>query len=174
MIYVYFFIKCVVRWSENSVTFDNLVGIGFQMGQILWDFISQCETWHVCTQILGKLQQFWIFCLFWFNISFNNFSVISRQSLIATGSSMLTFIVLPHWSIMPQTLDKYPVTLSWHWVNQSNIYPLSLSAKAGAAIVQTDKWASSRENLSSGFATKNDSNRPVQPQKLDRGLKCRI
>ena len=52
MIYVYFFIKCVVRWSENSVRFDNLMGIGFQMGQILWDFIShfisQCEIWHVC------------------------------------------------------------------------------------------------------------------------------
>ena len=23
------------------------MGIGFQMGQILWDFISQCEIWHV-------------------------------------------------------------------------------------------------------------------------------
>ena len=29
---------------------------------------------------------------------------------------MLTFIVLPHWSIMPQTLDmiSHPVALSWH------------------------------------------------------------
>ena len=35
MIYVYFSIKCVVRWSENSVRFDNLTGIGFQMDQIL-------------------------------------------------------------------------------------------------------------------------------------------
>ena len=26
----------------------NLMGIGFQMGQILWDFISQCDIWHVC------------------------------------------------------------------------------------------------------------------------------
>ena len=26
----------------------NLMGIGFQMGQILWDFISECEIWHVC------------------------------------------------------------------------------------------------------------------------------
>ena len=25
------------------------MGIGFQMGQILWDFISQCEIWHVWT-----------------------------------------------------------------------------------------------------------------------------
>ena len=46
--YVYFFIKCVVRWSENSVRFENLTGICFQMGQILWDFILQCEVWHVC------------------------------------------------------------------------------------------------------------------------------
>ena len=35
-------------------------------------------------------------------------------------------------------------------------------------------WASSRENLSSGFATTVDSNRPAQPQKLYRGLKFRI
>ena len=48
---------------------------------------------------------------------------------------MLTFIVLPHWSIMPQTLDMipHPVTLSWHWVDQFLLYPVSLSAKRGAA-----------------------------------------
>ena len=37
-----------------------------------------------------------------------------------------------------------------------------------------DIWASSRDNLSSGFATRVDSNRPVQPQKLGRDLKFRI
>ena len=60
-------------------------------------------------------------CLFRFNVAFNNFSVISRRCLVATGSSMLIFIVLPHWSIKPQTLDMipHPVTLSWHWVDQS-------------------------------------------------------
>ena len=26
------------------------MGMGFQMGQILWDFISQCEIWHVCIE----------------------------------------------------------------------------------------------------------------------------
>ena len=36
------------------------------------------------------------------------------------------------------------------------------------------KWASSRENLSSGFSTKVDSNRPAQLQKLGRGLKFRV
>ena len=39
-------------------------------------------------------------CEFGFNVAFNNFSVISRRCLLVTGSSMLTFIVLPHWSIM--------------------------------------------------------------------------
>ena len=33
--YVYFFIKCGLRWSENSVRLKILIGIGFQMGQIL-------------------------------------------------------------------------------------------------------------------------------------------
>ena len=60
-------------------------------------------------------------CVFGFNVAFNNFSVISRRCLVVTGSSILTFIVLPHWSIMSQTLDMipHPVTLSWHWVDQS-------------------------------------------------------
>ena len=35
-------------------------------------------------------------CVFGFNVAFNNFSVISRRCLVATGSSLLTFIVLPH------------------------------------------------------------------------------
>ena len=63
-------------------------------------------------------------CVFGFNVAFNNFSVISRRCLVATGSSLLTFIVLPHWSIMSQTLDMipHPVTLSWHWVDQSTPY----------------------------------------------------
>ena len=55
------------------------------------------------------------------NVVFNDFSVLSWRCLVATGSSTLTFIVLPHWSIMPQTLDMipHPVTLTWHWVDQS-------------------------------------------------------
>ena len=35
-------------------------------------------------------------CVFGFNVAFNNFSVISRLCLVATWSSMFTFIVLPH------------------------------------------------------------------------------
>ena len=34
------------KWPENSVRFENPMGIGFQKGQNL--FISQCEVWHVC------------------------------------------------------------------------------------------------------------------------------
>ena len=40
MIYVYFFIKRVVRLSENSVRFENLTGTDFQKAQILLDFLS--------------------------------------------------------------------------------------------------------------------------------------
>ena len=67
-----------------------------------------------------KKQKQLIVCVFGFNVAFNNFSVISRRCLVATGSSVLTFIVLPYWSIMSQTLDiiPHPVTLSWHWVDQ--------------------------------------------------------
>ena len=65
-----------------------------------------------------------VVCFFGFNVAFNNYSVISRRCLVPTGSSMLTFIVLLHWSIMPDTkswLDiiPHPLTLSWYWVDQS-------------------------------------------------------
>ena len=72
--------------------------------------------------------------LFGFNIPFNNFSVISRRCLVATGSSTLTFIVLPHWS-MHQTLDmiQHLITWFWHWVDQYKLYPVSLSARRSAA-----------------------------------------
>ena len=73
-------------------------------------------------------------CLFGFNIAFNNFSVISQRCLIATGSSMLTFIVLPHWS--------YHAPDTWHDTTPSHIsltlgrlvlaLHVSLSAKPGA------------------------------------------
>ena len=48
---------------------------------------------------------------------------------------MLAFLVLLHLIIMPQTLDMIPrsVTLSWHWADQSLLYPVSPSAKQGAA-----------------------------------------
>ena len=60
-------------------------------------------------------------CVFRFNVPFTLFSVRSRLCLVKAGSSMLTFILLPHWSIMYQTLGMipHPVTLYWHWVNQS-------------------------------------------------------
>ena len=74
-------------------------------------------------------------CLFGLNVDFNNFSVIQRRCLVATGSSVLTLIVLRHWSIMPQALDTipHPVTLSWHCLDQSQLFPVSLSARRGAA-----------------------------------------
>ena len=33
MIYDYFYIKCVFRWSENSVRYENFMGIDFQKGR---------------------------------------------------------------------------------------------------------------------------------------------
>ena len=50
------------------------------------------------------------------------------------------------------------------WPNKSNWFK-----KIGISI-----WASSWENLTSGFATRVDSNRPGQLQKLGRGFKFRI
>ena len=76
-----------------------------------------------------------VVCLFGLNVAFNNCSVILRRCLVATGSSLLTFIVLRHWSITPQTLDTIPhtVTLSRHCLDQSQLFPVSLDARRGAA-----------------------------------------
>ena len=60
-----------------------------------------------------------LFVWFGLNVAFNNLSVISWRCLDVAGSSMLTFRVLPHWNIKPQTLwhDIPPshiiLTLSW-------------------------------------------------------------
>ena len=54
-------------------------------------------------------------------------------------------------------------------LHQSTLFAIP-SASSGHIIVR----ALSRENLSSGFATRVDSNRPVQPQKLGRDLKFQI
>ena len=103
------------------------------------------RTWdqgHCLTFVKGHL--LFVCCLFGFNVRLNNFSVISRQCLFATGSSMLTCIVLSHWSIMPQTFDMtpHPVTLSWHWV-----VPVSLSAKRGAASTTFNDFVMSRPGI---------------------------
>ena len=49
MIYVYFFIKCVVRWSENSVRFEKSYGNWLPNGpNSVRFYLAQCEIWHVC------------------------------------------------------------------------------------------------------------------------------
>ena len=77
-------------------------------------------------------------CLFQCNVAFNNFSVISQQCLVVTGSSMLTFIALPHWCIMPQTLDKYT------WYHIQSHYPDTGSTSPSST---TYFWESSKEQL---------------------------
>ena len=59
-------------------------------------FIELCLIFEfdVAEDILTHTASF--VCLCWFNVTFNNFSVISQQCLVATRSSVLTFIVLPH------------------------------------------------------------------------------
>ena len=56
------------------------------------DYSVPFEVYDIKVDVYSKL----CVCVFGFNVAFNNFSVISRRCLVATGSSMLTFIVLPH------------------------------------------------------------------------------
>ena len=46
-LYLFLYKKSVVNWSEKSVRFEFFMETAFEIGQILWDFTSQCEIWHV-------------------------------------------------------------------------------------------------------------------------------
>ena len=65
--------------------------------------------------------------LFGFNAAFSNFSVISRLCLIATGSSVLTFIVLPrHWRIMPYPCSFPRASMAVHFCSGSSRHLLHM------------------------------------------------
>ena len=76
---------------------------------------------------------FLLFVLFGHYVAFNNLSVLSRRCLDVGDSSMLTFWVLPHWNITPQTLymifhRHIILTLRWTVLIPSSTF-LILSAK---------------------------------------------
>ena len=61
-------------------------------------------------------------CELGFNVTFNNFSVISWRCLVVTGSSMLTFLVLPHWSIMSWfVLKKHHANRSFMTITRDSL-----------------------------------------------------
>ena len=82
--------------------------LGFPIGTILAIFDLQ-----VTSMLPTNYRVNWFLFDFGFNVAFNNLSVILWRCLDVTGSSMLTFRVLPHWNIMPQTL--------WHDIPPSHI-----------------------------------------------------
>ena len=84
-----------------------------------------------------------VFVWFGLNLAFNNLSVISRRCLDVTGSSMLTFRVLPHWNITPQTL--------WHYIPPSHIV-LTLSWPVLALL--SKRWVPSERAASTIFIFK--------------------
>ena len=65
--------------------------------------ILRAGSLFVCSGLTSLSKQF----LFWFNVTFKKISVLSQWCLVAPWSSVLTFIVLPCRSIMPQTLDSH-------------------------------------------------------------------
>ena len=82
-----YFEKCPLLFIILTVFYKgvNINVIAFKMVNIyLCLLLGVCVCVCVCV------------CVFGFNVAFNKFSVISRRCLVATGSSMLTFIVLPH------------------------------------------------------------------------------
>ena len=111
------------------------------------------------------------FCvLFGLYVAFNNLSVISRRCLDVAGSSLLTFRVLPHWNITPQTLDMifHPVTLYWHWADQFYLFFLNAECQAKEQLVPILKsfvwfgWGSNPKPRSQSGRSTNWATVPVQ------------
>ena len=89
------------------------------------DFIEIIEFYQLKVGTYSWLSEYICCCLFGFNVAFNNFSVISRRYLVATGSSML--MVLPTWSISASRSPKrtLPTELSGpvKWVYEYILIP---------------------------------------------------
>ena len=49
---------CLKFYLEILWDMKILLGIGFYMGRILWDFVSQCEIWHVWLHLILVLWDF--------------------------------------------------------------------------------------------------------------------
>ena len=60
------------------------------------------------------------------------------------------------------------------WIGRAEVLHMYTWTTRSTVFSDSYIWATSQENLSSGFATRVDSNRPAQPQKLGSGLKFRI
>ena len=83
---------CIVRFhiAWNLLLYEQPLQPYLQIWKYSWEASETLIIMHLSLCV----------CVFGFKVAFNNFSVISRRYLVATGSSMLTFTVLPHWSIM--------------------------------------------------------------------------
>ena len=108
----------------------------FWVKDICGKYFLHCKLLKTAAVYVSYKNSLFLILFVWFglNVAFNNLSVISRRCLDVAGSSMLTFRVLPHWNIMPQTLwhDIPPshiiLTLSWPVLIPSSTF-LMLSAK---------------------------------------------
>ena len=98
--------KALYKWStwtlpltgfkfQTSWSNSDLVTSPIYLHRLIMNSLSMSTLW-----IANFLQIVW----FGFNITFNNLSDISWRCLDVVGGSMLTFRVLPHWNITPQTL----------------------------------------------------------------------
>ena len=95
-------------WPDHFLCHDNRTGLSACAVAIYMLLFCSCNEYWLffmsidldCLSVCSGLT------------SLSTLSVISRQCLVVTGSSMLTFIVLPHCGIRSQTL--LPDTTSSH------------------------------------------------------------
>ena len=84
MIYVYFFIKCVVRWSENSVRFEKSYGNWLSDGPnsvrfslTVWDMACMVQFRYHAAKLWNSLPEYTRKVT-----SFNNFNNLSRPGMV--------------------------------------------------------------------------------------------
>ena len=86
---------------NSDMTMCALFLLSCKLVAIMTQDIEKRDLTHERNDFIGKENDCrelscCVCCLSMFNVAFNNFSVIPRPCPVATGSSMLIFIVLPH------------------------------------------------------------------------------
>ena len=122
-------------------------------------------------------------------VRFLNFSVIFKGGVVGTFGNSISWVSPAELFAISWVVGWWNNFYSWvpppcpPWLkmelpsikkNKIIIKKLLWSAKCRITVTSHSPeciWVSSRENLSSGLATRVDWNRPAQPQKLGRGLK---
>ena len=143
---------------------------------------SSYSFWRILLKLYSCFQMVWRYAYCFLRILklfFLHFNLDIFSSLYATDMyrEYMPCIGNPAYSFRPILLKLYRYFAAFLWFHMRNLSLAGYNCSGGASCMACSfifNWTSSRENLSSGFPTRLDSNRPSQLQRLARGFKFRL